>query len=130
MDPSQGTPAQQPPAYQPGQGAPAAYSLTEKTEAPPSHEHPPTTAQPLADQPQGYYAPPPQGQMPPGQATMQPQTMAGPPSRAATAHFGEDDPTGMNYTRDPHKLTAYLVPFPQPHLKNAAAAEKVSRTFL
>lgn len=32
--------------------------------------------------------------------------------------FGDDDPSNpIHYTRDPHKLVAYLVPFPKPQLK-------------
>lgn len=33
-------------------------------------------------------------------------------------NFGDDDPSSpIHYTRDPHKLIAYLVPFPKPSIK-------------
>ena len=35
--------------------------------------------------------------------------------------FGDDDPSNpVHYTRDPHKLVAYLVPFPKPQIKGVA----------
>ena len=44
-----------------------------------------------------------------------------PPQRVG-ANFGEDDASSpTHYTRDPHKLVAYLVPFPNPTLKNTDA---------
>ena len=115
MDPSQ----QAPPTYQPGQGAQAAYSLSDSKiqAAPPQQEHPA-----VSGQPQQNYAAPMQAQ--PG---VQGQNVAvPPPSRTSTMQFADDDPSGLVYTRDPHKLTAYLVPFPLPHLKDQAAAAKVS----
>jgi hypothetical protein len=48
---------------------------------------------------QGAYAPPP-------------------PPRRLAQNFGADDPSNpVHYTRDPHKLIAYLVPFPKPRLQ-------------
>lgn len=42
-----------------------------------------------------------------------------------------DDPTDpTHYTRDPHKLTAYLVAFPKPHLKDQQAVEHIPGRFL
>ena len=36
-------------------------------------------------------------------------------------NFGDDDPSSpIHYTRDPHKLVAYLVPFPKPVIKGVA----------
>lgn len=43
-----------------------------------------------------------------------------PPRRqsAQSINFGDDDPSSpIHYTRDPHKLVAYLVPFPKPIIK-------------
>lgn len=43
-----------------------------------------------------------------------------PPPRRTATDFGTDNPSDpVHYTRDPHKLIAYLVPFPTPQLKNA-----------
>jgi hypothetical protein len=59
------------------------------------HYDPSTFAQ------QGSYVPPP------------------PPQRRPSPAFGDDDPSNpISYIRDPHKLVAYLVPFPVPHLPN------------
>ena len=41
-----------------------------------------------------------------------------PPPRRLGHTFGDDDPSSpVHYTRDPHKLIAYLVPFPKPQLQ-------------
>ncbi|KAJ8609572.1 hypothetical protein MRB53_039023 [Persea americana] len=40
-----------------------------------------------------------------------------PPSRKAFDYDHEDSATSLQYIRDPHRLIAYLVPFPKPHLK-------------
>lgn len=43
-----------------------------------------------------------------------------PPPRREATDFGRDDPSDpIHYTRDPHKLIAYLVPFPTPKLTKA-----------
>ena len=40
------------------------------------------------------------------------------PPKRNSAQFGDDDPSNpIHYTRDPHKLVAYLVPFPKPFIK-------------
>ena len=40
------------------------------------------------------------------------------PPRRHSAQFGDDDPSSpIHYTRDPHKLVGYLVPFPKPFIK-------------
>lgn len=45
------------------------------------------------------------------------------PPRRHSAQFGDDDPSSpIHYTRDPHKLVAYLVPFPKPVIKGVAPA--------
>ncbi|KAL1633918.1 hypothetical protein SLS58_010862 [Diplodia intermedia] len=44
-----------------------------------------------------------------------------PPPRRIRHVFEDDDPSNpIHYTRDPHKLIAYLVPFPKPALKDTA----------
>lgn len=46
-----------------------------------------------------------------------------PPPQRYRPSFGDDDPSNpIHYTRDPHKLIAYLVPFPTPHLSNAPSS--------
>lgn len=54
-----------------------------------------------------------------------------PPPRRQATDFGTDNPSSdpVHYTRDPHKLIAYLVPFPTPHLTNAPA-DAVPKRFL
>ena len=45
------------------------------------------------------------------------------PPKRNSAQFGEDDPSNpIHYTRDPHKLVAYLVPFPKPFVKGVDSA--------
>jgi hypothetical protein len=45
-----------------------------------------------------------------------------PPPRRQATDFGQDNPSDpIHYTRDPHKLTAYLIPFPVPNLSKAPA---------
>jgi len=78
-----------PPAYNPAEYA--GYSASEK------HDYP-------AGQQQAY----PTGGEEPGPAL--------PPRRHHD--YKDDDPSNpVHYTRDPHKLIAYLVPFPKPQLK-------------
>ncbi|KAL1616238.1 hypothetical protein SLS54_008531 [Diplodia seriata] len=44
-----------------------------------------------------------------------------PPPRRTRQVFSDDDPANpIHYTRDPHKLIAYLIPFPKPALKDTA----------
>lgn len=53
-----------------------------------------------------------------------------PPPRRLSANYGDDDPTNpIHYMRDPHKLVAYLVPFPKPRLSNIDTA-KIPDRFL
>ncbi|KAI4135346.1 MAG: hypothetical protein LQ347_000765 [Umbilicaria vellea] len=78
--------------------------------------------------PQGAYNPPPQKETdgalqfpPPPQQTgsYQPGDYAHTPpySHDANQSYGEDDLSSpIHYTRDPHKLIAYLVPFPKPQI--------------
>ena len=45
------------------------------------------------------------------------------PPRRPSANFGDDDPNNpIHYTRDPHKLVGYLVPFPKPIVKGVETA--------
>lgn len=51
-----------------------------------------------------------------------------PPPRRQATDFGRDDPADpIHYTRDPHKLIAYLVPFPTPALRKAPSDAGKSR---
>lgn len=40
-----------------------------------------------------------------------------PPRRASATSFEDDPNSSIHYTRNPHILVAYLVPFPKPHVK-------------
>ena len=45
------------------------------------------------------------------------------PPKRNSAQFGDDDPSNpIHYTRDPHKLVAYLVPFPKPFVRGVDSA--------
>ena len=62
----------------------------------------------------------------PGQALHESSSASGGypvPPRRHSAQFGDDDPSNpLHYTRDPHRLVAYLVPFPKPTIKGIASA--------
>ena len=103
---------------------------------PPPAVAPPTTAS-SAYPPEkhgDYYAPQSGGQYlppPPMTNTQQSQTSAVSlsayqpplPPRRQSASFGDDDPNNpVHYTRDPHKLVGYLVPFPKPIVKGVETA--------
>ena len=46
-----------------------------------------------------------------------------PPPQRLGPDFGDDDPSSpVHYTRDPHKLIAYLVPFPKPRVQGVDPA--------
>ena len=73
---------------------------------------------------QQYYPPPPPhqaaayspGAVPPPMPP-RPTSFQAPPQRQGM-NFGDDDPSNpIHYARDPHKLVAYLVPFPKPVIK-------------
>ncbi|TEA15797.1 hypothetical protein C8034_v001926 [Colletotrichum sidae] len=54
-----------------------------------------------------------------------------PPPKRQGSDFGIDDPNNpVHYTRDPHKLIAYLVPFPKPWLGAKMPAEDFPTRFL
>lgn len=76
--------------------------------------------------PQEYYPPPAQQSHPPAGVGLSGQSLNTgyhpplPPRRpsAQSMNLSEDDPSSpIHYTRDPHKLIAYLVPFPKPIIK-------------
>jgi hypothetical protein len=82
---------------------------------PPAYEleasHPPPQDLETAPPP----PPRPMEKQPPTDEAYQPPL----PPRRAPQNFGEDDPTNpTHYTRDPHQLVAYLIPFPKPQLKD------------
>ena len=73
-----------------------------------------------------YFPPPPQQSHAPAGVGLSGQSLNTgfqpplPPRRhsAQSMKFGDDDPSSpIHYTRDPHKLVAYLVPFPKPVIK-------------
>lgn len=75
---------------------------------------------------QEYYPPPPQQSHAPAGVGLSGQSLDTgfhpplPPRRPSgqSMNFGDDDPSSpIHYTRDPHKLVAYLVPFPKPVIK-------------
>ena len=56
------------------------------------------------------------------------QTAFAPPPQRQGLNFGDDDPSNpIHYTRDPHKLVAYLVPFPKPKMRGIDPATIPSR---
>lgn len=76
-----------------------------------------------------YYPPPPQQPHAPAGVGLSGQSLNTgyqpplPPRRqsAQSVNVGDDDPSSpIHYTRDPHKLVAYLVPFPKPTIKGVA----------
>ncbi|KAK8199687.1 uncharacterized protein BKA78DRAFT_291291 [Phyllosticta capitalensis] len=67
--------------------------------------------------------PPP---MPPRPADYRPPL---PPRRSYQPIEGDDPGDPIHYTRDPHKLVAYLIPFPKPKLAKVPA-EKIPDRFL
>lgn len=48
-----------------------------------------------------------------------PGTTAGVPPQMVHPGYDEDISSPIHYTRDPHKLVGYLVPFPKPHIPDA-----------
>ena len=136
--PSQGQPTKD--SRVPGQGSLDHYPPPPTQHMPPSgasgqpsqeHNPPPpaqqmTTSEPSGQGSQGYYPPPPQQSHAPAGVGLSGQSLNTgfqpplPPRRqsAQSVNFGDDDPSSpIHYTRDPHKLVAYLVPFPKPIIK-------------
>ena len=53
------------------------------------------------------------------------------PPRRTHQNFGDDDPSNpIHYTRDPHKLIAYLIPFPKPRIQASPSSPPVPQRFL
>ena len=80
---------------------------------------------------QQYYPPPPQQSHAPAGVGLSGQSLDTgfhpplPPRRPSSqnVNFGDDDPSSpIHYTRDPHKLIAYLVPFPKPVIKGVESS--------
>lgn len=127
---------------------PLQFELPEKSEQGPPHIKtgeqfpppppgpPPTTASGayLPEKRVDFYAPQTDGEYPspapmqgiqPGQLSAlspggyQPAL----PPRRPSVNFGDDDPNNpIHYSRDPHKLVGYLVPFPKPIVKGVETA--------
>ncbi|KXH46481.1 hypothetical protein CSAL01_03042 [Colletotrichum salicis] len=54
-----------------------------------------------------------------------------PPPKRQGSDFGNDDPSNpIHYSRDPHKLITYLVPFPKPWLGSKAPSDAIPTRFL
>ncbi|EFQ34996.1 hypothetical protein CGRA01v4_09447 [Colletotrichum graminicola] len=67
---------------------------------------------------------------PPFSKTPSTEGIAPPPKRQGS-DFGNDDPSNpIHYSRDPHKLITYLVPFPKPWLKAKAPSDAIPTRFL
>jgi hypothetical protein len=49
-------------------------------------------------------------------SSLQPQNFPAPPQRKKSLQIGDDAANPIHYMRDPHKLIAYLVPFPKPDI--------------
>lgn len=100
-----------PPPYQPNEAAPSNVQAYNPADYAPSNN------QQASVVPSGSsYAPPPPPRPPR-------------PTSVGT-DFGDDPSDPTNYTRDPHKLIAYLVTFPKPELKDQAAAQAIPSRFL
>jgi hypothetical protein len=65
----------------------------------------------------GPEAPPPFPPRPEHQESLQTSSL----SQRKSLTLGEDFSSPIHYTRDPHKLIGYIVPFPKPNVPNAAS---------
>ncbi|KAF6834546.1 secreted protein [Colletotrichum plurivorum] len=89
----------------------------------PTRPHPEAVAAMLAQQ-QQQFEPPPFTRTPSTEGFMAPPKRQG-------SDFGADDPNNpVHYARDPHKLIAYLVPFPKPWLGARAPTDAIPTRFL
>ena len=121
---------QEPPAYQEPQGMQEPYAPTGSA-GQPQDAKPQAEQVPVYPQDTGYAS-----NEYPNEKTQEP--VEG-PSNAPPAHvphsdaapsesYSSDDPADPgHYTRDPHKLIAYLIPFPKPSLKHVSAQEVPDR---
>ncbi|KAK1585371.1 uncharacterized protein LY79DRAFT_660584 [Colletotrichum navitas] len=94
----------------------------ESQQAPPlpARPHPKAVEELLAQSPMS----------PPFSKTPSVEGIAPPPKRQGS-DFGNDDPSNpIHYSRDPHKLITYLVPFPKPWLKAKAPSDAIPTRFL
>ncbi|KAI9725727.1 MAG: hypothetical protein M1828_002610 [Chrysothrix sp. TS-e1954] len=123
---SSGTTQQQYPPPPPASGAPSSG-------AQPYYPPPPSGAPPSSSATQQPYFPPPPGSEA-GPNTQQPAAASynpaafehenppplpgRPPQKTGNEYADDDVSNPTNYIRDPHKLVAYLVPFPIPTLKS------------
>lgn len=125
--PTTGVSGQDPtPSYQmPALETSGQQSQAQYPPPPPHGQHIPSSGAP-GQAPQQYYPPPPQQSHAPAGVGLSGQSLNTgyqpplPPRRpsAQSINFGDDDPSSpIHYTRDPHKLVAYLVPFPKPAIK-------------
>ena len=125
--PTSGAPGQDPaPSHQmPASGIPGQQSQEYYPPPPPQGQQMPSSGGP-GQASQEYYPPPPQQSHAPAGVGLSGQSLNTgfqpplPPRRpsAQSMNFGDDDPSSpIHYTRDPHKLVAYLVPFPKPVIK-------------
>ncbi|OLN96377.1 hypothetical protein CCHL11_00728 [Colletotrichum chlorophyti] len=86
----------------------------------PARPHPQAVAALLAE----HQEPPPFTRTPSIEGIM-------PPPKRQGSDFGTDDPSNpIHYTRDPHKLITYLVPFPKPWLGAKAPSDIMPTRFL
>lgn len=129
------------PQQQPGMSIPAGgFAPQQAGPYAPGHGHegsfvvPPTKQYGSYQHDQGQanpsFPPPPQQGGPYVQAPgTQDSSSYPPPQRLPGTTFGADDDPGdgTHYTRNPHKLTAYLVSFPTPTLKSAPATQVPQR---
>lgn len=89
-------------------------------EAPPSYPRrpdDPTLPPRPYDQPPAYNPADHAGQ------SMGTQSAFAPPPTRRSLEDKQDITSPIHYTRDPHKLVAYLVPFPKPHLASVSAED-------
>lgn len=131
--PSQGQ--QLPYSGAPGQGPPPSHEMPASVMSgqqsqefyPPPSQGQQMQGSSVPGQPsQPYYPPPPQQSHAPAGVGLSGQSLDTgfhpplPPRRPSSqnVNYGDDDPSSpIHYTRDPHKLIAYLVPFPKPVIK-------------
>lgn len=137
QDPGQGSQGYYPPPPSQGQqvpysGAPGQASGFSGQQSQENYPPPPPQGQQMqassipGQASHDYYPPPPQQSHAPAGVGLSGQSLNTgfqpplPPRRPSgqSMNFGDDDPSNpIHYTRDPHKLVAYLVPFPKPVIK-------------
>ncbi|KAG9031588.1 hypothetical protein FRB95_002517 [Tulasnella sp. JGI-2019a] len=100
------------------------------TNFPDEKKHPPAFPeyQPETHNSQSHILPPPQHHSyhppPPPVRLSQDLSILPPPRRKHISYDSNDDPSNpVSYIRDPHKLIAYLIPFPKPDLEGYEASE-------